>query len=324
MTSKVNVNCNEEELPEEPFEPLTQEASVPLTQASPLRTTKDVNRSEQNVGAGWQLSREPGDLVSTPQSRKKTVHIGVIEMYLTESEDEMDVMEQIIFPLTQEASLPLTQTVSSLHLTQTGSPGGKKKERKSKDGSKKLNTSDKTVGDGQQVSREASPQLMEMENVHLREAEPDFSDWEDEEKILERALFGEKHVQRLNFDLKSRKKKKKMKEKLKLKKKDKVHPKGNETQQKRSPEPNSVPTTLPEKISLYNNGQRRKLALTPQFYSMVKTLFEREIQEKLVLKKRIREIVAEQPAFRQLCHELELSIENIRNQIRMMIKRCEN
>ncbi|XP_077367729.1 uncharacterized protein LOC144011538 [Festucalex cinctus] len=160
--SEVNVNCNEEELPEEPFEPLTQEVSVPLTQASPLRTTKDVNRSEQNVGAGWQLSREPGDLVSTPQSEEK-------KMYMTEDEDEMDVMEQIVFPLTQEVSLPLTQKVSSLH--RTGSPGEKKQQRKSEDSSKKVKTSDKTVGDGRQVSREASPQLMELENVRLREAE---------------------------------------------------------------------------------------------------------------------------------------------------------
>ncbi|XP_077367681.1 uncharacterized protein LOC144011096 [Festucalex cinctus] len=184
--SEVNVNCNEEELPEEPFEPLTQEVSVPLTQASPLRTTKDVNRSEQNVGAGWQLSREPGDLVSTPQSEEK-------KMYMTEDEDEMDVMEQIVFPLTQEVSLPLTQKVSSLH--RTGSPGEKKQQRKSEDSSKKVKTSDKTVGDGRQVSREASPQLMELENVRPREAESDFSDWEDAEQIMEHALLVEKHVQ---------------------------------------------------------------------------------------------------------------------------------
>ncbi|XP_077367200.1 uncharacterized protein LOC144020996 [Festucalex cinctus] len=106
--SEVDLICSEEESPEEPFEPLTQEVSVPLTQASPLRTIKDVNRSEQNVGAGWQLSREPGDLVSTPQSEEK-------KMYMTEDEDEMDVMEQTVFPLTQEVSLPLTQKVSSLH-----------------------------------------------------------------------------------------------------------------------------------------------------------------------------------------------------------------
>ncbi|XP_047442928.1 protein MNN4-like [Mugil cephalus] len=75
---------------------------------------------------------------------------------------------------------------------------------------------------------------------------------------------------------------------------------------------------LPEIIDTH--GRRRVLNFTPEFLAMVRLVFQEDIEKKTITKKRVRDVVNENPAVLRICNKMELSVENIRNRIRMMIK----
>lgn len=70
-------------------------------------------------------------------------------------------------------------------------------------------------------------------------------------------------------------------------------------------------------------GQRRALHFTPEFLAMLKILFQEDIRKKHIRKKTIINVLKKNPAFQQLCHKMNLSVENVRNRIRIMINNCE-
>lgn len=56
---------------------------------------------------------------------------------------------------------------------------------------------------------------------------------------------------------------------------------------------------------------------------MLKILFQKDIQRKHIKKERIVAVLEENPAFRQVCRKLKLSVENVRSRIRIMIRDSE-
>ncbi|XP_048089484.1 uncharacterized protein LOC125287603 [Alosa alosa] len=76
---------------------------------------------------------------------------------------------------------------------------------------------------------------------------------------------------------------------------------------------------LPETICTH--GERRKLKFTPEFLAMLRLVFQHDIQKKCIRKKKIQHILRRNPEFLRICKKMELSIENVRNRIRMMIKK---
>ncbi|XP_041939985.1 uncharacterized protein LOC121700829 [Alosa sapidissima] len=76
---------------------------------------------------------------------------------------------------------------------------------------------------------------------------------------------------------------------------------------------------LPETICTH--GERRKLKFTPEFLGMLRLVFQIDIQKKCIRKKKIQHILRRNPEFLRICKKMELSIENVRNRIRLMIKK---
>ncbi|CAK6984812.1 protein MNN4-like, partial [Scomber scombrus] len=74
---------------------------------------------------------------------------------------------------------------------------------------------------------------------------------------------------------------------------------------------------LPETIETH--GRRRVLGFTPEFLAMLRLLFQEDIERQHVPKRRIREVLDSNPGFLNICNKLELSVENVRSRIRIMM-----